>query len=181
MAPLLIAPGLGGSGPEHWQSHWQRILGATRVAVPSWDAPRRATWVAALAAAAADEPIVVAHSLGCAAVAHAAAAGVRFAGALLVAPADVEAHPPLADFAPMPAQALPFPSVVVTSDDDPFVAHPRAAAFARAWGSRLVTLPGAGHVNVTSGHRRWDAGIGLLWELQTEVTRQAEDLLRKSA
>src|SRR5215471_5999152 len=145
---LLIVPGLGGSGPEHWQTLWQaRLPGCTRVAQREWDRPDRELWLQGLRGAieASDGPVVlVAHSLGCALVAHAVARwpalvarAVR--GALLVAPADVDAPdrtpPETRGFAPMPAARLPFPATVIASDDDPFVAIGRARTFARAWGA----------------------------------------------
>lgn len=45
----LILPGLGNSGPGHWQSHWER-RGASceRVEQREWDAPRCEGWVARL-------------------------------------------------------------------------------------------------------------------------------------
>src|SRR5690606_28116530 len=111
----LIVPGWKGSGPIHWQSQWQaRLPRATRVQQDDWEAPTRAAWVAALAAAienAQRPPLLIAHSLGCIAVAH-LPSPVRqhVAGALLVAPADVErgdCPPALRDFAPVPATPLP--------------------------------------------------------------------------
>src|SRR5947207_2477024 len=72
---VLIVPGLGDSGPEHWQTLWQaRLPGAARVAQRDWDRPDRELWLQGLRAAieAAGGPVVlVAHSLGCALVAHA--------------------------------------------------------------------------------------------------------------
>jgi hypothetical protein len=57
---------------------------------------------------------------------------------------------------------LPFPSIVVASTDDPFVTPARAAAFARAWGSRLVTFERAGHLNADAGFGPWPEGRRLL-------------------
>ena len=74
-------------------------------------------------------------------------------GALLVAPSDTEAssYPVgLSGWDPMPLAALPFPSIVVASSDDPFVTLERAAAFAEAWGSRFVLIGAAGHINSAS-------------------------------
>ena len=72
-APVLIIPGLGGSGPEHWQSLWQaRLPEARRVEQTDWDKPDRAGWIAQLDAAVAQSkrpPVLVAHSLSCALVA----------------------------------------------------------------------------------------------------------------
>src|SRR5438128_1094161 len=129
----LILPGLGNSGPEHWQTRWEREdPSARRVHQADWDTPRCADWAAALAAAVAAEPgpvVLVAHSSSCALVAHwarSAAPGhvARVRGALLVAPSDPEgprypAGP--TGFGPVPLDRLPFPSVVVASADDVYV------------------------------------------------------------
>jgi predicted alpha/beta hydrolase family esterase len=116
--------------------------------------------------------ILVAHSLGCALVAHLAALRGRrgVAGALLVAPADVNRNGPagrlLEGFGPMPRAALPFPTTVVASRNDPYVRFDLATSFARAWGSRLIDLGFAGHINVEAGFGPWSEGLTLLDELQ---------------
>lgn len=174
----IIVPGWKDSGPAHWQSLWEQTLPhAVRVRQQDWNDPRPATWHAAVAAAvdAASCPaLLIAHSLGCLAVAslpvplHA-----RVAGALLVAPADVE-RGELPDclraFAPVPRQSLSFQSVVVVGDDDPYCAVQRAEAFARDWGSRLVVVPGGGHLNADSGLKDWPAGLKLLTSLRRRAT-----------
>lgn len=169
---FIIQPGWNNSPPEHWQSHWQQLLGAQRVGNHEWFAPQLHDWLQALdvAVAAASKPvIVIAHSLGCATVAHYAARhGKRLAGALLVAPADVErasAPAQLQPFAPLPEGALPFPSLVVASDNDPFSLPLRSVRMATRWHSRLYWLPRAGHINVASGHRQWEQGLDYLHEL----------------
>ena len=171
---ILILPGYADSGPDHWQSHWERADPALRrVVQDDWLMPRRDDWVAALAreaAACASPPVLAAHSLACALVAHwAATAGARARAALLVAPADVDSAERTPDevrsFSPLPMRSLPFPSVVVASTDDPFCPIDRAAAIARAWGSRLVVLGRAGHVNAETGFGPWPEGRRLLDEL----------------
>jgi predicted alpha/beta hydrolase family esterase len=90
------------------------------------------------------------------------------AGALLVAPSDVEradAAAVLREFGPVPRARLGFPAQVVVSDDDPYVELARARAFAEAWGAGLTVVPGAGHLNVASGHGEWPAGLELLRQL----------------
>ena len=173
--PVLVLPGYGDSGPGHWQSRWEAADGnLRRVLQRDWLMPDRAEWLAMLEreiAACAAPPVLVAHSLGCALVAHRVkAGGGGIKAALLVAPADVEVLAitveAVQSFAPMPLVRLPFPSVVVASSDDPYVTPGRAAAFARAWGSRLVTLTRAGHVNTDSGFGPWDEGRRLLEELR---------------
>ena len=125
--------------------------------------------------------ILIAHSLGCITVAHWAAqasAGLlrRVRGALLVAPADVErptCSPALRNFAPIAQQSLPFPSQVVSSDNDPAISAPRAMQLARAWGAEVGFLAGAGHINVKSGHRRWEQGFAYLYRLQNRLEQHA--------
>lgn len=174
----LIVPGWQGSPAEHWQSHWQASLpNGSRVEQADWLAPQREQWVAALhtAIASSSAPVIlIAHSLGCITVAHWAAQAApallqRVHGALLVAPADVErpACPAaLRNFAPIPRQSLPFPSQVVGSDNDPAVSAPRALQLARDWGADAGILSGAGHINVKSGHHRWEQGFAYLYRLQ---------------
>jgi predicted alpha/beta hydrolase family esterase len=174
----LILPGLYDSGPEHWQSHWERTdASCTRVAQADWATPRCADWVATLdaAIAGADAPVVlVAHSSSCALVAHwaASAAADRFArvrGALLVAPSDPEApsYPEgPTGFAPMPMAPLPFPSIVIASSDDEYVTLERARTFAGAWGATFVDAGAVGHINGASGLGAWPAGQALLERLR---------------
>ena len=173
-ADVLIVPGLGNSGPLHWQAHWEGAFGWTRVQQEEWDAPVLADWLAGLDAAvrARGGPVVLAaHSLGCALVAHwaALAPAGAVAGALLVAPADVDSpnHTPdvVRNFAPLPLRRLPFPAVVVASDDDPYLALPRAVRLADAWGARLERVGALGHINADSGLGAWDAGLRLLSEV----------------
>jgi len=73
-APLVLTiPGLGGSGPSHWQSVWEATRGdCERVDLGMWSAPRRNAWVTKLDHAIKTAPapvILAAHSLGCLAVA----------------------------------------------------------------------------------------------------------------
>jgi predicted alpha/beta hydrolase family esterase len=174
-APVLIIPGLGGSGPDHWQSLWQaRLPDARRVEQADWDRPDRAGWIARLdaaVAAAKQPPILVAHSLSCALVACWAAAHARpVHSALLVAPADVDsdAHtPPEAHvFRPMPIKRLPFPTIVVASRNDPYVVFGRAITMARTWGAELIDIGNAGHINTGAGYGEWPEGERLLQRLQ---------------
>ena len=126
--PILIVPGLYNSDPDHWQSHWERDFpAAERVDQTDWERPALGDWTISLAEAVRQRPgaILVAHSLGCALVAHLAqvTGGRGIGGALMVAPADVNREGPagrlLTGFSPIPRQRLPFPSLVVASRDDP--------------------------------------------------------------
>ncbi len=177
----LIVPGWQGSADEHWQSHWQRSLpNSARVEQADWLNPKREDWVAELQRSIASDPrptILIAHSLGCITVAHwAAQAPVeslrRVRAALLVAPADVEranCPPALQNFAPIPQHSLPVPSQLVGSDNDTAASAARAIEMARDWGSDVAILSGAGHINVKSGHQRWEQGFAYLYRLQSRI------------
>ncbi|TDO00117.1 MULTISPECIES: RBBP9/YdeN family alpha/beta hydrolase [Halomonas] len=168
----LIVPGWQGSGDDHWQTHWQsRLPHTSRTRVGSWQEPELDDWIGALdrASRRIDSPILlVAHSLGCITIAHWAtrlAPSSSVAGALLVAPADVErgsVSRPLASFAPIPMHRLPFPSLVVGSTNDPAARLERIQHFANAWHSACHIIQGAGHINAASGHHRWEDGLRLL-------------------
>jgi len=90
---------------------------------------------------------------------------------LLVAPSDTEApsYPPgTSGFTPMSTQRLPFPSIMVASTDDPYVTPERAEIFSQAWGSELVWLENAGHINGQTGFGPWPEGLRLLSSLTEE-------------
>jgi predicted alpha/beta hydrolase family esterase len=170
---VLILPGYDNSGPDHWQSLWEKAHPAfVRVQQKSWTAPVCDDWVAALdaaIAAAAAAPVLVAHSLGCLAIAHHAVRHRRAVhGALLVAPPNVDDPdfpPVIQGFRPIPRVPLPFASIVVSSSDDWFMAADDARELARAWGSRFVLIERGGHINADAGFGPWPEGERLLAEL----------------
>jgi len=171
---VLTVPGLNGSGPSHWQTLWENARPDTsRVELGMWSQPHRNAWVTKIdqAVRGAKPPIVlVAHSLGCLAVAWWAELsrqpyGWPVAGALLVAPADVDradAHSELKSFSPSPRSPLPFPSIVVASEDDPWIAPEQAHNLASSWGSHFVNAGSIGHINAASGIGWWEEGQELL-------------------
>ncbi|MEP9402821.1 RBBP9/YdeN family alpha/beta hydrolase [Sphingomonas silueang] len=171
---VLTVPGLNGSGPSHWQTLWEQSRPDTaRVELGLWSRPLRNAWVTKLdqAIRQAQAPVVLAaHSLGCLAVAWWAQLsgqpyGWPVAGALLVAPADVDragAPIELQGFAPAPRIPLPFPSIVVASTDDPWVSIERAHSMAVDWGSHFVDAGAQGHLNAASGIGWWEEGQELL-------------------
>jgi predicted alpha/beta hydrolase family esterase len=166
---VFVLPGLGGSEPEHWQTRWEDEHGYVRVQQRDWDRPEPNEWMDQLErvlAAGGTPCVLVAHSLGCALVAHFVRelrptfSGIR--GALLVAPADVDdqAHTPevVRGFAPLPLEPLPFPSIVVASTNDPYVSLARAREFADRWGADFVDIGAAGHINAESQLGAWPEG-----------------------
>ena len=165
---ILIVPGWTGSGPDHWQSRWERKLStARRVEQADWDTPRLSDWVERIVAevhASPRPPVIVAHSCGVTAtVAAAPQIGGRLVGAFLVAPSDLEGRDlwPATDggFAPVPMEQLPFPSKLIGSSTDPYCSVERAQELGAAWGSDVSIMAGAGHINTASGHGPWPEGL----------------------
>lgn len=175
---FLMVPGWTNSGPDHWQTRWEtRLKNARRVVMPDFDRPVRDEWVDTIIAAvtAATRPVIlVAHSCGVLATIHAAArlAPLNVAGALLVAPTDLEMQEAIASFvtqagegvtrpvgfSPLPTEKLAFPSVVVASRNDPFCAFETAQSWACFWGADFFDAGEAGHLNAASGYGPWPEG-----------------------
>jgi len=167
---ILILPGLGNSGEGHWQTTWQRQFGFKRIEQSEWDAPVCNTWIDTIDAAVLqhdlNKVILVAHSLANTTVAAwAKKYNRKIKGALLVAPSDTEAetYPPgTTGFNPMCLYKLPFPSITVMSEDDFYVKPERAKYFADCWGSKLVSIGNAGHINIAAGYGKWEEGLEYL-------------------
>lgn len=171
---ILLLPGWLNSGPEHWQSRWETVHRDQRVDQADWEWPRRGDWMARLdeVLLESDVPaVLVAHSLGCQLVAAWAAhsrhtANVR--AAMLVAPPDPEREdmpPNLFNWRPIVRGRLPFASLAVTSDDDPYCQPDRAARMLADWGSEHLILGARGHLNGESGLGDWPEGRVLLQAL----------------
>jgi predicted alpha/beta hydrolase family esterase len=161
---LLILPGLGDSGPDHWQTWLEGVLpGARRVRDIEWDVPILDRWIESLASSirsCGDDVVVVAHSFGCLAAVRAAhLQPERIRALVLVAPAD-----PLNFGLPDDGldRALPVPSLLIASRNDPWMSYARAAEFAGHWCAELIDAGLAGHINVEAGFGPWPALPGLL-------------------
>jgi predicted alpha/beta hydrolase family esterase len=163
MARLITLPGIGNSGPDHWQSRWEaKYPGIVRFQPESWDVPELDNWLDSLDSVvrgAGPRAVLVAHSLSCLLVAHwSERSKVPIAGAFLVAVPDPSspAFPPeAASFAPTPAARLRFPSVILASTTDPYASIAYARQCAYQWGSSLVEVGPLGHVNAASAIGDW--------------------------
>lgn len=171
---VLILPGWQNSGPDHWQTRWEALYGYVRVQQHDWMHPLRGDWMSQLeeAVLAAPGPVtLVAHSLGCvltAAWASHSRNTRRVKAALLVAPGDPEREElraVLKSWSPVVMQALPFNSILLGSQNDPYCSAARAQAFAQAWGSQWVDGGSQGHINADSNLGDWSAGHALLSRL----------------
>jgi predicted alpha/beta hydrolase family esterase len=179
---VLIVPGWCGSGPTHWQTIWeQNHPDYVRVNQKDWRSVHRADWVETLDRAVGSisgNVVLVAHSLGCLAVAWWAGAqsgsSRKVRGAMLVAPPDLNSAPgtlpALASFTPTPLARLPFASLLVASENDPYASIEAAAGFAREWGSEFVNVGAEGHINADSGHGPWPLGQLYFERFQSHVS-----------
>jgi predicted alpha/beta hydrolase family esterase len=177
MTHFIILPGSGGSGPGHWQSRWESAHPAMQRFQPSsWDLPDFTDWLAALEGAviaAPEPPVLIAHSLSCLLIAHWQKISRRpVKAALLVGvpdPASTVFPGYGMAFARIPQGKLRFPSLVVTSTDDPYGSADYARARATQWGSRIAVIGPFGHINADSGLGDWPEGFALLEELVSEA------------
>ncbi|WP_245824667.1 RBBP9/YdeN family alpha/beta hydrolase [Sphingomonas azotifigens] len=194
---LLIVPGIDGSGARHWQTEWERDLeDCYRVELGCWDDPIRNVWISRLDQAvheAGGDVVLVAHSLGCQAVAWwarllGASAVPSVRGALLVAPPDVDQQDVdrrLDRFAPNPDVAFAFPALVVASRDDPYATIDRSREIADQRGAAFLDAGDLGHINADSDIAEWEEGQALLPLLiggtrdRNQLSRLAADLLAK--
>lgn len=173
LASVLILPGLGDSGPDHWQSLWEAADPSfIRVQQREWEHAKCTEWVDALEQAAqlhGRQVVLVAHSLACLQVAHwAVHTETLVQGALLVAPPDPDGEnfPKTAQgFSPVPMAALKFPGIVVASANDPYASLEFARRCAASWRCEFVDAGMQGHLNAASGLGWWPAGRELLQKL----------------
>ena len=168
--PVLLLPGIGNSGPQHWQTLWKlRHPDWQRVNLGDWDVPACDDWVRVLdtaVQACPSPPVLVVHSLACLLVAHwAHRSALVLKGAFLVAVPDPQStnFPVTArGFVPVPMAPFAFQSLVVVSANDPLGSLAHAKHCAMAWGSAFVDIGQAGHINADSGHGEWNEGYVLL-------------------
>ena len=174
MTNYLLIPGLGNSGPEHWQTFFENSGdNFKRINQQEWDVPNCNDWVTTINNTISEyDPtavILIGHSLGCTTIAHwATRYKKKIKGALLVAPSDVEAQQysfPAKGFSPAPTEKINFKTIVVASEDDPWVSLERAKYFAGNWGSEFINIGKAGHINAASGHYKWIDGLKILERL----------------
>lgn len=176
---ILIVPGTGNSGPDHWQSHWCQLLpNSTRVLQDEWEQPRLADWLSRLDAAVRSgirPAILVAHSRGCSLVGHWSrrCEPGRVVGALLVGPTDMDGiyAAQAGDFRPMALDPLRVPAILAASSDDPYATIDVARRFAVQWGAEFAEVGACGHIGTASRLGCWPDGLVLLGRLLATIER----------
>lgn len=171
----FIIPGLGNSGPNHWQTHLENLGDHyIRIEQNEWEKPNCEDWINNIEAAVSKynlhNVILIGHSLGCTTIAHwAKKFKHKIKGALLVAPSDIEAPVYIFEatgFVPIPLDKLNFKTIVVTSENDVWVSLERAKYFAEKWGSELINIGNAEHINADSGFGEWKECLEILKEIE---------------
>ena len=171
MTNYFIVPGLGNSGTEHWQTYFEtKGNNFIRINQQEWDAPNCNSWVETIDAALVNVDlstvVLIGHSLGCTTIVKwALQYKKKIKGALLVAPSDVDVpgyNFPTTGFSPIPSEKISFKTIVVASTNDEWVTLERATYFANNWGSELINIGEAGHINTAAGFGKWDEGLTLL-------------------
>ena len=167
----LNVPGLGGSGVSHWQTYWEKAYPEIiRVEQTDWDNPVCQKWIEQLLKTinqSADKPIVlIGHSLGCATIVHAAKKQMLngIAGAFLVAMPDVErADFPkeCIGFAPMPKVELSFPSLMIASENDPYISSIELKKWSDILGADFISVGEREHIGSAAQLEYWEEGLEL--------------------
>ena len=169
---VLIHPGLGGAGEDHWQTHWERAFpDFVRVGQADWERPVYDVWAARLTEYVNKAPkpvILVPHSAGTSLVMkwsfEQPADAKKVAGGFFVAPSDRDNWKTPGGGGPqgfggMILKPLPFPSAVVAGRDDDRVTFDRAQAFAKAWGSVFFDGGMHGHLGAAAKLGLWPRGL----------------------
>ena len=170
-------PGLRNSNEEHWQTLFENEdpINFYRVQQHNWEQPDCETWIDEIELSLSkfdhSQLILIGHSIGCIAIIKwFEKYGHHIKGALLAAPSDSEreGYPNyITGFTPIPTTLLPFPSVVVASNNDHVTLLERSEFFAQSWGSKMIILRDAGHIEPKSGFGYWQKGKDIIRELES--------------
>ena len=170
MAAFLILHGLGGSGPEHWQTLLAGRLRdrGERVSYPNLPDPldpHPADWERALdeELSLLEAPVVLCHSLACLLWLRRAArpgAAPIASRVLLVSPPYREDLEPIARFLehgarPRDVTRASGETLIVCADDDPYCPPGAVDTYAEPLGIPAHVIPGAGHINPETGYGEW--------------------------
>nr|WP_321463228.1 alpha/beta hydrolase [uncultured Cohaesibacter sp.] len=174
---FILVPGFKNSGPEHWQSFWEREVEIFhRIEQRRWDQRDIVLWIDAIGRMLTNRKrpaILIGHSLGALASACVIAKGeLNVVGGMFVAPAEpmrfaVEER--------VPRDPLDIPTVVVASHNDKLISFPRAKGLADDWASDFIDVGEAGHINSEAGFGRWPYGLTILKDLADRIVAQKGD------
>jgi predicted alpha/beta hydrolase family esterase len=168
---LVFLAGIENSPESHWQRHWQRLFDfSISIEHQNWDAPNADIWVRELdqqLRVIKKAKLIIGHSLGCLLLSQwiRAYSSPTVVGAFLVAlpdPSGAEFPRQVTHFDQPASGRLPFPSLLVASEDDPYSTMAYSKSVAAGWGSKFVNVGPKGHINAQSQLGNWDEGIDLI-------------------
>jgi predicted alpha/beta hydrolase family esterase len=170
---VLIVHGLGGSGPDHWQTWlWQRLfergVDVSYLDLPDPDEPKLGAWLSVLeeelTRLGPDGLVVACHSLGAVIWLHLAARSDRRLAerVVLVAPPSAGAGVvEIAEFVPAPldaeavARAAGSTRIVCADTGDPY--RPEGPELWAPLRVPIDVIEGGGHLNTDAGYGEWPA------------------------
>jgi uncharacterized protein len=168
---IVIVPDYGGAGSRHWLAHWRSNHPRT-MRFAEHD-PRELScqaWLRGIedaVAASGPKTSLVAHGLGCLAVAHwAKFTSRRVEAAMLVSvPCAVPEQLPFNahGFLPVPQSVLPFRTLVVAAEMEGDYFH--VLDRANDWDATMVVVGCISHETGPHARQTWDEGLDLLWNL----------------
>lgn len=163
---IILVQGLRDSDEHHWQSCWSRRFPLwKRISQRNWLEPDIDAWVSAIRRelATCQRPaILVGHSFGALASCRLVQTQkMNIAGIVMVAPAEPSLFK--LEEAVLPEKLVP-PSLMFASQNDPLMSFKRAQFWAKCWGSRVIDIGEAGHINTESGFGEWEYGLEQLAE-----------------
>jgi predicted alpha/beta hydrolase family esterase len=169
---FLIIHGLGGSGPDHWQTWLAHELKQRNHLVryptfSTYDSPNKEVWLKELSDVMRTIPennnlTVITHSLGCILWLHyAATLNKQMAKqVILVAPpSPTRILSEAKSFYPVPLDGYHLKRaskeiLFVHSSNDPYCSLDDSKHYSNL-GQPSIILPNAGHINANSGHGKW--------------------------
>lgn len=153
-----------------------RHRGALRVEQHDWRSTDLERWAARIGSTLARGGhgpwIAVAHSFGVLALARylAEQPAAPVVAALLVAPADPDKFGAAES---LPTRRLPLASTMVLSRTDPWLSLPAGQRWAARWGSHVVDLGDAGHINPAAGYRSLPLAGRWVTAVEQRLAREA--------
>lgn len=163
----LVIPGLYGSGPDHWQTVWEKLFGFSRLEQEDWDNPDFYKWqrvlLEHLEQCPSNSVVLIAHSLGCHLVVKSfRAIKQKIRGVFMVAPPNLSSgilQKDLREFMTNDPPIIDVPGCVVYSENDPYADAIYSESFGKSIGTQTINIGSYGHINSNSNLGSWDEGI----------------------
>lgn len=172
---IFTIPGLYGSGPDHWQTIWEKLYGFTRIEQHDWDNPSYSVWNKSLLKQSGikQRAFFIAHSLGC----HLLLKSFyqlknAIKGILLVAPPDPGCNMIKRDISGFKIKTtfkITVPGILIYSENDPYASATYSEEYGQNFGLSPINIGKCGHINSDSHLGDWDEGVMILRKLVEQV------------